>query len=353
MNAANFLLTLLAALGVILLTVALLVGFAFWWFKRQMRRLGGQISGIPGAVKTSVAPPTRIHLLRHNTMEGPNAAQTRALSARWRELGARPAGDWTVREIPGLYMHALCEAGERFHVIIYDHPQAGVYTDLHARLQDGGTLTVASAPTGEQMKLRDGHPKYYLKGADSATLLARMESELANLAPIQHIVPDFQAEFERSYAESMDFILGRGGASIEEVRQIAHDSGITNEETIAETHKQTRAQALTQLQKLLKAQFLQTSTLSAARWEEVRDRIVIVHDELPLDHLFFWWIQDTESDENEIALEQRLAGLSARELIARLNDEASPEQSWELLGTVSEPTEADVYAAHHDSGSGL
>ena len=108
MNAANFLSILLTVLGGILLTVALLAGFAFWWFKRQMRRLGEQISGIPGAVKTSIAPPTRIHLLRHNTTEGPNAAQTRVLSARWRELGAQPAGDWMVREIPGLHMHTLC-----------------------------------------------------------------------------------------------------------------------------------------------------------------------------------------------------------------------------------------------------
>jgi hypothetical protein len=99
------------------------------------------------------------------------------------------------------------------------------------------------------------------------------------------------------------------------------------------------------LREAIQERFLKESTLSAAEWEEVRDRLVFVHDQLTqaeVGELFDEWVGDSEVVATR---PQEAEGTTAREFFSALVELAPASREFRKLGTISDPLEADVYAA--------
>lgn len=295
---------------------------------------------------TPVGTPPRIHLERLVTPEWTDTNAATVLLEPLRALGFQEAGLYSVREMPDFRMQALAQPEASVYAVVYEHPSAGAWVDLVCRYADGTTLTYLNTQQGAGLEQRPGHGKLRAPGLDSAALYHRMLGERPQRPLLPARPEEFVTVFEHAYAEEMDWRNSRGGPTAAEVRAVLAESGTeATEEQIAATQEILTYQALEGLEEALLERFLQESTLSAAEWEAIRDRIIFVHDRLPAGsvlELFDEWIDaDLEAAEEDSAAPQG----TIREQFARLNTSLPNGQGFRKLGEVSEPLHADVYVA--------
>lgn len=293
-----------------------------------------------------VGTPPRIHLERLVTPEWNDAAATAAQLDPLRALGFEDAGLFCVREMPDIRFQALAQPSESLYAVVYEHPAAGVWLDLVCRFQDGTSLTYLNTRQGSGMEQRPGHGKMRAPGLDPVALYQRILAERPQRPLLPARPEDFATTFEHAYAEEMDWRNSRGGPTTAEVRAVLAESGTeATEEQIAATQEILTYQALEGLEAALRERFLEQSTLTAAEWEEVRERVVFVHDRLPAGavlELFDEWV-DADLDAAE---EEEMAPTGTiREQFARLNATLPNSDGFHKLGEVSTPVPADVYVA--------
>ena len=89
----------------------------------------------------------------------------------------------------------------------------------------------------------------------------------------------------------------------------------------------------------------ESGNFTAAQWDDLRDCLVAVWDDMPGEHVsavFYNHVDVPQSLEDAVdALEERQG--SARERVAKLNNEIPEDQRLVLVGTVSSPVAADIY----------
>lgn len=354
--------------GFVVAVVALLAGAFFlfrWWIGRKMKSVLSQFSEsedmgrIFDAMNLNTVPtPPRVHLRRSEKIAWRDVEGVESFAAPMRAQGFENVGDFTMSEMPGVSMRVLYDPARRFYAAIYDYAPGGLcFVDLHARLANDGTLTVTNAPQGEEIEVHPSHRKIYLKGADAASLIERMNAELAG-QETQASTPDaFVADFEKSYAQSMDYLLSRGGPTLEELRRGARLRGETvDEATLRATYAATQQRNAIMLEEVVREAFLEQSQLSAAHWEELRERLVIVHERHSLDAVVskYWQLRslgedddeddDVDYEERERELKVVVQGLPPREAFPRLMAMLPVDKRATLLGSVTKPVHADLYA---------
>jgi hypothetical protein len=114
--------------------------------------------------------------------------------------------------------------------------------------------------------------------------------------------------------------------------------------TIEATGEEMKRQALEDLDEAVRERFLKQSSMSAEDWEHVRERLVIVHDRLDpamLDERVSEWV-DEDEDGYPPSAEN---GQSIRDIFTAYNTQLPASRRFVKLGEVSEPIEAEVYAA--------
>jgi hypothetical protein len=147
----------------------------------------------------------------------------------------------------------------------------------------------------------------------------------------------------------MDWRNSRGGPTEEEIRrELAATGTAATDEQVAEVRRLQLEQAISNLQLVLGERFLAETTLSAARWEEVEDRLTYIFDLLPGATLAEYAFNVAGSDEEEpddFSLPPDLAGLPSREAFARLNERLPAKRRFEKIAEMTEPVPTDVYVA--------
>lgn len=94
------------------------------------------------------------------------------------------------------------------------------------------------------------------------------------------------------------------------------------------------------LDEQLHSAFFDRSRMSPDEWARVADRLLIVHDRIPVGIL----LERFERATDTCVSAPPATEMSAREIIATLNAQLGEERRLELLGRLGEPLEADVYA---------
>ena len=352
--------------GFVVAVIALLAGLFFlfrWWITRKMKSVisqlsaSGDVGNIFDAMQVGVPTPPRVHVRRSETIAWRDIQSVEEFAAPMRAEGFESVGDFILSEMPGVSLRVLHDAKQTYYAAIYDYAPAGIcFVDLHTRLRDGGTLTVTNAPQGEEIETHPSHRKIYLKGADAATLIERMNSELA-LENTATVNPEsFASEFEKAYAESMDFLLARGGPTLDELRRGARLRGETvDEATLHATYNATQQRNALALEGIVRDNYLKQNQLSAARWEELRDRLIIVHERHSVEQIVekYWQVQSLgEEDDEEIDYEARDAelrtaaqALPPRDAFVRLMETLPAHKRAEFVSNLTKPVQADLYAA--------
>lgn len=315
--------------------------------------IGARIAQTVAAAQSSGAPPVRITLEPESEPDWEHPDEVGGSAQQLLAAGFTDAGQFGVNEIPGLYLRDFVHLGESVWGVVYDHPAAGVWTDLTIGYEDDTTLSASNAPSGGQLVPPPWSTRIWDPAADAATLYEKVRGAVEDKPRRPVSVEGFPEVATKSYAREMDWRNLRGGASEEEIRRIAaddaegYDTGM-----ISQVQAQQRQQAAEGVTVLLTEKLLEHRPLS----EEERYRLLVVHDRLDGDML---------TDAVEIALEggdvspdedygsgRELAqhveedldpDAPARESFARFNAGLPEAVRFEKIWEVEEPLPAEFY----------
>jgi hypothetical protein len=339
----------LQVLGAIFLVLILFLAVAVLTIRAKLRNLARNLEGMTASLASSVTP-ARIHL---RPMAAPSWEDEAAVAAQTRplpEFGFSKAGAFQVEEIPGLSLQAWVNPRSAVTAVVYEHPTAGVWTDMVTRYQDGTRATFANTQRGEGVDHAPGHTVERFPGLGSRELYERFLADRPDRPTVTPSAETFAEAFEKAYADEMDWRNSRGGATEEEIRRIASLSGETyDEEIIQATRRMAEARAMGQLDESIRERFLAETPLSASEWEGVRNFIVIVHDRMSQDAftnaMRQCLVEDDDWDDDAIPQVDGSPERSPRRLFEAWNAGRAERKRCRKVGSVQEPVAADVYVA--------
>ena len=220
--------TFLAVVGALailfILAVVAMVVWLRWKVGRMARQIVGTMENANGAAaKASSVPPFRISLWPFSTSEWDEPGEVEEIAAPLREAQFTEVGTFLVR--PGsLRLAAFCHPRERAFAVVYEHPQAGRWVDLVSYYEDGSSITYTTSPD-TMMDRPEKKPIHHLDGFGADELLRTFLRERPH-KPLRPVSPQqFQENFERAYAEDMDWRIARGGPTEDEIRRSVERKG--------------------------------------------------------------------------------------------------------------------------------
>lgn len=187
--------------------------------------------------KASVPPP-RIHLAPTQA-GGRHAGAVAKYGKELEGCGFRKIGTYRPDPMKGIVLTAFGNPRESLCAIVYTHQVAGSFVDVVAKSESGRTFTATTAPAGQELDHREGHEKVYDKSMSVAAMVdlvlkRRPEGPWASWAH-----GNFVSQFEKAYADEMDWRAGRGGVTSDEVRRVAEAGGhkVSEGDILKATHK--------------------------------------------------------------------------------------------------------------------
>lgn len=359
----EFLVTLCSlACGV---AIALLLGgvLLVLWIRRRVRQaLGGLAESLRAGAEAAAGgrPPARIHLRRRDALQWARPIELDRLSDRLSELGFRHAGLYEIGELPDFRLRAMLQPRDAVWAVIYEHPSLGMWVDVHAHYADGTSLTCSSARRGHELSPRPGHDRLVEPGAEPEELYRKCLARSRGKPAAPAAAEDFPRLFERAYSEESAWREAGAAPPREQPRRItiatgpatgggsartgtdATDDSFTTPPPPAADDPAPPAELCPQaLRAEVLRRFREQSEMDPQEWEQVRDRLVVVHERM--------------SAEESLALLRRQAGpeadlelpvetLGARLAFAWMNDRVPAPRRLRLVGVVDQPVRADVYA---------
>ncbi|MBD3177803.1 MAG: hypothetical protein GF320_21730 [Armatimonadia bacterium] len=345
----------LQVLGMLCLAVIALVVLAFVAlriFAWRLRKRLGAYSDIMASV------PTRLHLAAAPEPEWYHADDVAAASGALASLGFRDAGCFVPDEMPSLTLRGFHRPDDSAYAAIYDMHGVGTWVDMVIRYQDGSSLTVTNAPEGEDIDSPPEAEKVWLRGATTEAVEAKLR-ELAEDTPRTPVSSDaFVTDFERAYAQEMDWRNLRGGTTEEEVRRTALASGERLSEATLDEMVDTYSQAAVDgLSEAALETFLRDATFTGAEWERIDGRFTVIHDRMPMEQVrqaAEAWLPVFRWEDDEIPWPELPDDLQGhpRAAFAFYVQHFEDAADLEHLGEVSAPLPADIYVEPEWEGIG-
>ena len=336
----------LQVLGALTLLFFLFIVVVVLVIRAKLRKFVRNLEGMSQSLLASVTP-ARIHL---QSMAVPSWEDAEAVAAQSEELpglGFVKGGSYQVEEVPGMALEAWFHPERAVTAVIYEHPKAGVWTDMATRYQDGTRATFANTQQGEGVDHAPGHIMERFPGLTARALYERFLAERPDRPAITPTAELFVEVFEKAYADEMDWRNSRGGPTEDEIRRVAELTGEPiSEEVLAATREMERSRAAAQLDEAVRERFLAETALSAAAWEKVRERIVVVHDRMTQELFESALMQcndDRDWDDDPAPRIDETPEHSPRRLFAAINARAGDGRRCEKLGEVGQPVVADLY----------
>ena len=139
--------------------------------------------------------------------------------------GFEEAGNYSCWQIPSLIVAGFVRPSEQIAGVIYDHPTSGIWVDGYVQYTDGGSLTVSSAPAGQEMDHMPQQTKIYCTESSVDELLKRLRAETRHADRLTITKEEFASHFEANYQKEMKWRMERGGPSSLEVMRVANTVG--------------------------------------------------------------------------------------------------------------------------------
>ncbi|MEL6104990.1 MAG: hypothetical protein AAFU85_03085 [Planctomycetota bacterium] len=280
-------------------------------------------------------------------------------------LGFRPISDFNTDTV--LNLRVLVHDQNSTFAVIYDHYSAGVWCDLYRGYRDGASWTYSSAKD-PGMDIMPGHTQRFFPDVEVEEIAKQFWAQ----APSDgiEIVADaeFARYFEKKYAEGMNWKIQRGGPTEEEIRRVAELSGDEcTEEAIRSTQEQWATEISGFLGDLAIKQFNKQNDVSKQDAADREFRVFAVHERMPTQELlesihqdfYLDMDEDLEDDEEEdpdtIKWRREFDRVSAVresktviETFHAVLEESGKRDTYECLGAVSKPVEAEIWLRPYD-----
>jgi hypothetical protein len=325
------------------------------WLMRKLRgSVENQLGDLAEAMERSI-PPFRINLQRLPAVDWRQPDQADLSIEPLRQARFDEVGSFAM--YPGdVSLAAFFRSSDSIYAVVYQHPKAGVWLDFITRYQDGSRITYCTR-RDTLLDRAEHNVIRYFDGMPAQELLSRFLAERPNKPIAAMSADDFVGHFEGAYAETMDWMMARGGPTEEEIRRQCEQGGKECTPVIVATIRKLWSAAIEAFyNKQLKERFLADVQPPAARWEEIRDRLVFVHDRLSPEQLEDLCEEDFDEEEEEEGgmnlIDKRITSdgsKSPRAAFARWNTAAESGRRYEKIGELAEPLAADVYLSPHSA----
>lgn len=336
--------------------LVLFVAVLYWWVRMKFRKLGetlgealGELASMGGSL-----PHFRISLIVPDEFEWHHPERMTELADELTSLGFDDAGQFQLEQSPAMRLQGFVDESRQLVAAIYDvedEKRYGLF-DFISAYEDGTEVNYSN-------KFDEGFAKPpFMKvirdpEATPADMLERCLTERRTDGLLTRSVDDFKACIEASVAREMNWRVDQGGFSIEEVRSSASADGKIAEESALQMTQAILNNALSNgVDDVLREGFLETSDMSAAEWEKMRDRLAFIHGmteaETLVDHLSPDDTDDEEDDDDayeklEEQVQSEVEAHGPIEAFRRLIDQRAMGAKIIHRASVTEPVKADIY----------
>lgn len=335
---------ILKTAGVVFIALVIIAMAAFFLIRARLRAYFRDLGKLE-AVRT----PKSIHLVPLPSPDYKERARVEEFSEKFRRLGFNRAGTYRIPEMEGVFLEAFVNSEHNLYGIVYEHPSVGVFVDVATYYKDGSSITASNIAVPGNLDQREEHKKIYEKGAGVEKLvdIVRQGSEPSRARPAS--AEAFVADFEHAYADEVEWRASRGGPTEEEVRRIATQmEGKYSERQIREATASLAAHATQQLSEICLEKFLEQSDISASKWEQIRERVIVIHEKMEVGTALAYFSEYAEFPPQRV--EEKIEEceglrLNGRKAFERVNMVLPQETRFTCIGEVSEPVGADIYQA--------
>ncbi len=355
----------LLIVGGVVVGLFLFLVLAFQLIKWKLKRAFGDLGQAFEQFAKGMASMPTLRLKLEPAGETP--ANNPAEIAETRELllaaGFRDAGRFLPNGNASIIMDLFYQDGEHLLAVAYDISDSPCRLDIAARFEDGRSHFFSNVKHDGLDKPEwcryDRQPD-----ASNADLIDAALDGMPDGGRVAYTPDQLPSEIEQSYEREMVWRVRRGGYTDDEIRRSVEASGNEATEQNMEMSKGMLQGALKNaIEVELREAFLKTTSLSAARWEAVEDRLAILHPmtdaEALAEHLgdLYPPVDDeTEIDEdgededdrryeqNKATAEKLLQTHTPAETFTKLAEGTPRFSELEHLGQVLEPVPADFFA---------
>jgi len=318
---------------VVLIVVIAGVGFVIRLFRNAVR-------------SAASSPPCRINPEPEPSPQWRTPGKMLQYANEFKALGFDEIGAFAMPEMGGLQILAFAHPGERLYGIIYDHKKLAPTFDIVCDFEDHTGLSATNSKAGRTLDKRPGHPILWLGDDRVGAVLEAVKQHPQPVARVPVSAEKFLSHFKRSYAESMNWRMKKGGVSREEIRRQAESKGKTlDEESLNEIYKNLRNAHIEELKRGCLAQYLDELQIPAAEWERVQARAVVIPETLETAEVI-QALEDvlTLDQEQHHALRQlgSLTRQTALEIADEIMDRNIAALGLEKHGEVREPVRAYI-----------
>lgn len=301
------------------------------------------------------AETIEVHLEQLELPQWRNAKEVHRFGHELQGAGFTEIGSFLPKELAkSTLINAWIKEEDHLFAVIYDHKVAGVWVDLVADLEGGTQLTVSNSSREMTVQLPPNCEIILEKKASIAELLEQLNKRLEGETFLCLEAEDFVHYFETNYRESKLWNLLRLGPSEEEVRAtIALMGKEVTDEQVQEVIQIQREHCLENLYNLCVKAFLDSEQVSASRWEEIRERIIVVHDKFSEAETIACYHRLEPTDKGVVEKlkgGEKALGFSPRSFFGELVQGNQGKFHFEFVDSVSFPLPADIYIGPNDDG---
>jgi len=234
-------------------------------------------------------------------------------------------GDFTVPAAEDARVRGYLSSSPPGFVTVMDHPRAGCWSNFVLILDEAHAI------------------EFVEQGIDGTTLLGFARSMAMTAEPL----PVHSDEFEEWFNEvSMSCHHHTTTAAVNQawLDDIARDADV---ELNGDEAQLLNGLRYFDICKACLMSYAATSGMSALQWEQTRDQLVVVFDDVPSDKLL-------DSFQDSIEVPEQIAGqladavksnLPGREIAQRCNNLLPEEMALVRLASIDSPVPADIYCA--------
>lgn len=336
---------MLSALGIVfLIIIGLVVAFVIWAAIKTKGSMD-QHARVAAIEEGMQVPEIVLEPNEHPAFVHPESIAE--LVRKVTEIGAVSCGNYDAPTAQ-VRVCAYCLETPPVYVVIYDHDLIDAWRDVVLRLDQDRSFTASTVP--EIGRGAPRHPDdeivFFAPGTSIGALVQAAAERAANDTPLAAAPEAFKDYFEAAAEKSRQYIQTQS-VSQDWLTTIADDAGVELAGDEAEYINLIRDdQQVTQTETDCFASLAESGDFSAAQWNEIRDDLVAVWDDMPGEYVsgVFYSHIDEIPDELESTINALEHGHGrARERIAELNVKFPEAERLILVGTVSSPVAADIY----------
>jgi tetratricopeptide (TPR) repeat protein len=339
----------LKVVAAVVLAICLLLAIGFWMVKRWFRKLSATGMAAARLIDPRWMRPARLRLTPAAGLE-----PTESFNVLWRDLhaqGFRKLGDFLDADQALAVRAAWREAGSIGAALVESRGEETSFTLFAVDRQRG--FVALSNERGTELRLPRLHWQFD-EGLAVDTAVRQFVEQVQGHELLRLDVRGFRLAWEQAHATRADYELQFRPRRLAVEQAGAKQNPPASNEQVEQAYRIVISHWQGELQAALLDHYRRSSRIDAVAWEEIRDNLHVVHDQLEEQDIEAMLVDD---EAGKHVLKQCVAqGLQGIALYEQVLQRLDAGRQRERIGEVGDPVRAVIYvrrdAPEAPAGSG-